>query len=144
MADEDQDLDSLFEEEDDFWSGEDPSRTAFRRRRRGAGTGGAAGALILTPSILTGNDAMPPGTTIGTASVAGGFGTYTFSISDPSGRFTIDPTTGVISTLSPLSPAFYNITITADNGLGDHPSITTTIFVSHLTTYIPTYHIYGF
>jgi len=129
----------LFEEEEEFWSGlEEPKR----RRRRGSGAGGAAGVLIFSPDPLTANDGMAPGTVIGTLSVANGFGTYSFGIIDPSGRFTV--VGNQIQVASPLSPAFYNVTFTATNGLGDNPTVSTTIFVTHLTTYVPTYHIYGF
>jgi len=132
-------LDDLFEEEEDFWSGlEEPKR----RRRRGAGTAGGAGVLFTTPDTLTANDSMPPGTVIGTLGVAGGFGTYTYSIVDPSGRFTV--VGNQIQVASPLSPAFYNVTFSATNGLGDNPSLASTIFVTHFSAYVPTYHIYGF
>ena len=39
----------------------------------------------------------------------------------------------------------FPITITASNGLGDNPTLTTTVTVAHFTAaYVPTYYIYGF
>jgi hypothetical protein len=128
----------FFDEEEDFWRGlEEP-----KRRRRGAGAGGGAGVIVLTPSTLTANDGMAIGTVIGTAAVTGGSGTYTFTMVDPTGRFTI--VGNQIQVASTLSAGFYPVTINATNGAGDNPTIATTIFVSHVGAYVPTYYLYGF
>jgi hypothetical protein len=115
----------------------------YRRRRRGAGAvSGAVSAIVTSPSILTTTDAVSIGTVIGTASVVGGFGSYTFTMSDPSNQFTI--VGNQIKTTALLTAGHYDVTIHATNGLGDNPVLVTTIFVSHVGGPTPTYYIYGF
>lgn len=129
----------FLDEELDFYRGLDEPK--YRRRR--AGTAGGGGVIVITPSTLTANDGMAVGTVIGTVAVSGGSGTYTFSLVDPSGRFTI--VGNQIQVASPLTPGFYNVTINASNGLGDSPTLPAVIFVSHFSvTYVPTYYLYGF
>jgi hypothetical protein len=114
----------------------------YRRRRRAGAVSGGAGVIVTSPSTLTATDAAPIGFVVGTAAVFGGSGTYTFTLTDPTGRFTF--VGNQIQTVSPLTAGFYNITINATNGAGDNPSLATTIFVSHVGVYVPTYYIYGF
>jgi len=129
-----------FDDEEEILRGlDDP---AYKRRRRTGGGGVQPGTIITTPSTLTGNDGMAVGTVIGTVAVAGGWGTYSWTFTDPTGRFAL--VGNQIQVASPLSAAFYNITISATNGQGDNPSLSTTIFVTHVTTYSPTYPYYGF
>jgi hypothetical protein len=129
----------LFDENEDILRGLDEPK--FRRRRRG-GVSGGAGVIVTSPSVLTTVDTAPIGTVVGTVAVFGGSGTYTFTLIDPTGRFTI--VGNQIQVASPVSAGFYPVTINATNGLGDNPTLATTIFVSHVGTYIPTYYIYGF
>ena len=136
-------LEDLYEELNesyDFLRGlEEPK---YRHRRRAGVTSGGAGVIFTTPSVLTALDTAPIGFVVGTAGVSGGTGTYTFTLTDPTGRFTI--VGNQIQTVSPISAGFYNVTINATNGAGDNPTLATTIFVSHVGVYVPTYHIYGF
>jgi hypothetical protein len=129
----------LFDDQEDILRGLDEPK--YRRRRRGGQSGGA-GIIVTSPSTLTAVDTAPIGTVVGTATVFGGSGTYTFTLVDPTGRFTI--VGNQIQTISPISAGFYNITINATNGAGDNPTLATTIFVSHVGVYVPTYYIYGF
>jgi hypothetical protein len=139
MAKDDTDLLEGFDDSENILRGLDEPK--YRRRRR-AGVQGGAGTIITSPSILTAVDTAPIGTVVGTVAVVGGFGTYTFTLVDPTGRFTI--VGNQIKTISPISAGFYNVTINATNGLGDNPSLATTIFVSHVGAFVPTYHLYGF
>lgn len=137
------DLDEFYEfldDEDDILRGlEEPKLR--RRRRAGHGPGGA-GTITITPSVLTATDITPVGTVIGVVAVVGGTGTYTLTLIDPTGRFII--VGNQIQVASPLTAGFYSITINATNGIGDNPSLPTTVFVSHVGVYVPTYHVYGF
>jgi hypothetical protein len=133
---------AFLDDEEDFLHGLDDVK--FRRRRRTGGTAVGGGTIVLTPDPMTATDTTSPSTVIGTVSILGGFGTYTFTLTDPTGRFTINPTTGAISTVSPLTAGFYNVTINATNGSGDNPVYPTVIYVSHVGTYVPTYYLYGF
>lgn len=130
----------ILEDDEDFWSGlEEPK---YPRRRRAGHQGGGAGTITISPSTLVADDSMPIGTVIGTVAVAGGSGTYTFTLTDPTGRFTI--VGNQIQVASPLSAGFYPVTISATNGIGDNPTLAVTIFVSHVGVYVPTYLILGF
>jgi hypothetical protein len=111
-----------------------------RRRRRGAGAGGG-GTLIISPSVLTVPDNAPLATVVGTVSVVGGSGTYTFSIVDPSGQFTMVGNQILVN--SPLTLGNYTVRINAANGAGDIPTTLTTISVIS-GGYVPTYYLYGF
>jgi len=114
-----------------------------RRRRRRGDSGGGAGVVVISPSSIAIFDNVVPGTTIATISVAGGTGTYTYTLTDPSGQFTI--VGNQLRTATPVIAGSFPITITASNGVGDNPTLTTTITVAHFTAaYVPTYYIYGF
>jgi hypothetical protein len=127
-----------FDDEDILRGLDEPK---YRRRRRGA-SGGGAGTIFTTPFPLTTTDNVPVGTVVGTVSVSGGSGAYTYTLIDPTGRFTI--VGNQIQVASPLSAGFYPVTINATNGAGDNPTLSTTIFVSHVSVFVPTYYIYGF
>lgn len=136
----DEEYDFLDDEEDVLRGLEDPK---FRRRRRGSG-GGTFGpaVIVIVPNPFTAHDTDPIGTVVGTVSVVGGFGTYSFSFVDPTGRFNL--VGNQVQVASALSSGFYNVTINATNGQGDNPSFPTVIYVTHVTSYVPTYYLYGF
>ena len=116
--------------------------TKRRRRRRGDSGPGTPGTIILTPSTITIGDNTPVNTVIGTINITGGYGTYTYSLFDPSGQFYIVGNT--IQVFLPLTAGTYPITINATNGIGDNPTLSTTITVTHVVIYVPTYPEYGF
>ena len=59
------------------------------------------------------------------------------------GQFTI--VGNQLQTLTSVIAGSFPITITASNGLGDNPTLTTTVTVAHFSgTYVPTSYIYGF
>ena len=136
---EDDDQYDLFDNEEDILRGlEEPK---YRRRRRRAGVAGG-GTIVISPSTVSCPDTTPVGTAVATVSVANGFGTYVYTLSDPTGRFTI--VGNQIQVASPLSAGFYNVTVNANNGQGDTPSAPLTIYVSHAAAFVPTYPYYGF
>jgi hypothetical protein len=141
MAKDDTDLLEGFDESENFLRGlEEPK---YRRRRRGAGAvSGAISIIVTSPSILTTNDGVAIGTVVGTVSVVGGFGSYTFTLTDPSNQFTI--VGNQIKTTALLTAGHYDVTIHGTNGVGDNPVLVTTIFVSRVGGPTPTYYIYGF
>ena len=99
--------------------------------------------IVTSPTTLTILNNATTGTSVGTASVVGGTGTYTFSLTDPSGQFAINSATGQITTITALTIGTYPVTINASNGLGDNPTLHTTIQVIS-SAYVPTYYLYGF
>lgn len=116
----------------------------LRRRRRGAGAGpGAISYITTTPAVLSVPAGSPIGTVVGTLSVVGGFGTYTFSfLSNPGSYFSIVGNQIQVAATLP-SPQLIPVQIQADDGLGDRPVISTSITVT-TAGYVPTYYIYGF
>lgn len=113
------------------------------RRRRRAATTGLISQLISTPSVLSVPTGSPVGTVVGTLSVTGGFGTYSYSfISNPGGYFTIVGNQIQVASALP-TPQTILVGIQADNGLGDRPILTTTITIT-AGAYTPTYYLYGF
>jgi len=90
---------------------------------------GAGSSIVLSPTSLAIPSNASIGTLVGTASVAGGIGVYTFGLIDPSGQFAIDASTGAITVASALTLGTYSITVNASNGLGDAPTLPTTIAV---------------
>jgi hypothetical protein len=113
-----------------------------RRRRRGDSGSGTPGTIVLTPSTITIADTTPVNTVIATIAIQGGYGTYTLSLVDPSGQFYIVGNT--IQVFLPLTAGTYPITINATNGIGDNPTLSTTVTVTHIVAYVPTYPEYGF
>ena len=112
------------------------------KRRRGGDSGAGAGSVVISPSSIAIFDNVNPGTLLATISVVGGSGTYTFTLTDPSGLFTI--VGNQLLTATTVIAGMFPITISASNGLGDNPSLNTTVMVSHFSAYTPTYYIYGF
>jgi hypothetical protein len=119
-------------------------RYILRRRRRGSGAGaGMVSSIVTTPSILVVPAGSPVGTVVGTLAVVNGLGTYTFSfVSNPGGYFTIVGNQIQVASALP-SPQAIPVVIQANNGLGDTPTLTTTIVIQ-ATGIHPTYFIYGF
>lgn len=117
----------------------------LRRRRRGAAAGAGLASFILTsPVVLSVPAGSPVGTVVGTLSVQNGFGTYTYAfLSNPGGYFSIVGNQILVAAALPAAPATIPVQIQADNGLGDRPTLTTTITVT-TAGYVPTYYIYGF
>ena len=113
------------------------------RRRRRAGTVGLVSALVVSPITLSVATTAPVGTVVGTLSVFGGFGTYTYAfLSNPGSYFTIVGNQILVGAPLP-APQTIPIKIQADNTLGDKPILSTTITVT-VAGYVPTYHLYGF
>jgi hypothetical protein len=100
--------------------------------------------IITTPSPLTAFDNATIGTVVGTLSVIGGTGTYTYSLtSNPGGKYSI--VGNQLKTATLLTSGVDTITIQAYNGIGQPHTLTTTVTVAHVHVgYAPTYHIYGF
>jgi len=119
-------------------------RYLLRRRRRGAGAVSGPGSQIqLSPAVLSVPTGTPVGTVVGTLSVVGGIGTYSYSfLSNPGNYFTIVGNQIEVAAALP-PPQTIPIQIQADNGLGDRPVISTTISVT-VAAYVPTYYLYGF
>lgn len=118
-------------------------RWLLRRRRGTAGTAGLSSSIVLSPATLSVPAGSPIGTVVGTLSVANGLGSYTYSLlSNPGNYFTIVGNQIQVGATLP-SPQTVPITIQADNGLGDKPTIATTISIT-VSGYVPTYYIYGF
>jgi hypothetical protein len=114
----------------------------LRRRRRAAATG-LVSQIVLSPSVLSVPAGSPVGTVVGTLSVSGGFATYTYSfLSNPGGYFTIVGNQIQVGSALP-APQTIPVQIQATNGLGDTPTITTTITILASGVH-PTYFIYGF
>jgi hypothetical protein len=89
-------------------------------------------------------DTASIGATIGTLSVAGGSGTYTFTLtSNPGTLFSISGTSlNVAAVLSAGSDA---ITVHADNGAGSVLNRALIITVTHAgSTFVPTFELLGF
>ncbi len=90
--------------------------------------GGAV--LSLSNNIIASTAAT--GTLVGNFSVAGGVGTYTYSLtSNPGTLFTVSSTGVLTNAVSPLTPGFDPITARADNGAG---SIVTSPFTIQVTS----------
>lgn len=94
------------------------------------GSGGPRGpSLRLSPREIAENAAN--GTTVGTASVSNGSGTYAFTeTSDPDSKFAVNSSTGVVTKTAALSyntAASHSYAIEADNSVDD-PALTTRTF----------------
>jgi hypothetical protein len=100
--------------------------------------------IVTTPAVLTTTDVASIGTVVGTLSVVGGVGPYTFSLtSNPGGKYSIVGNQLKVAALLTSGTDF--ITIQAYNGIGQPHILATTVTVTHVHVgYVPTYHIYGF
>jgi hypothetical protein len=142
-------LEEKLKENADDWFDEDDLvdilrglETKKRRRRRGDSGAGVPGVIVISPSTITIADTTPVGTVIANISISGGYGTYTLSLVDPSSQFMIVGNT--LQVQFPLVAGTYPITINATNGIGDNPTISTVVTVTHIVGYVPTYPEYGF
>lgn len=102
--------------------------------------GGGAG-IRLTASTLPENSAA--GTAVGTLSVVGGTGTYTFTLTNNAGgRFQVAGTNGVnlqagATNSDAETSQTYNIVIHADNGAGSVFDLNKTIAISDVNEFTP-------
>jgi hypothetical protein len=115
-----------------------------RHRRGGGATQGGGSALITSPGNITTLDTASVGDVLATLAVSGGTGVYTFSLtSNPGGLFSIAG--NQLKVAASLSAGTDPITIRADNGAGDTPSLPTAVMVTHVVlSYSPTFFILGF
>lgn len=119
-------------------------RYILRRRRRGSGAGaGQVSSIVTSPTTLVVPQTATVGTVVGTLSVVGGIGTYTYSlVSNPGGYFQIVGNQIQVAAALP-TPQTITIKIQANNGLGDMPTLTTSVTIQSIGVH-PTYFIYGF
>lgn len=90
---------------------------------------GGGGGPVLSLSAATALDSATIGTVIGTLTVTGGTGAYTFTLtSNPGGLFSI--TTNQLKVAAALTAGSDPITIKADNGAG---SVVTRAFLITVT-----------
>jgi len=134
-----EDLDDLKSKRKDLLQGLEYPYGKYRRRR-GAGTAGG-GIITISPSAPTVPSNATVGTVVATPSVVGGTGTYVFTLTDPSGQFTI--LGGNIVVASTLTAGSYPVIITGNNGAGDTPQLPIIITVTP-SGYVPTYELFGF
>jgi hypothetical protein len=102
--------------------------------RLGPLLGGNIAFIALSAATIA--DTASIGATIGTLSVTGGSGSYTFTLtSNPGGLFSItSPSLKVAAALTAGSDA---ITVHADNGAGGLVNRSFLITVTHVGTYVP-------
>lgn len=105
--------------------------------------GGITGASIQL-SNATVLDSASVGFVIGTLSVTGGTGTYTFTLtSNPGTLFSI--TTASLKVAAALTAGSDPITVHADNGAGSVLNRSFIILVTHASSgYVPTFEVLGF
>jgi hypothetical protein len=99
--------------------------------------------LVGSSSPLTVPVGSPIGHVVGTFSVTGGSGTYTFTlVSDALGYFTMVGNQLQVNTTS-MVVGTDAIVVKADNGAGDILELPTTVIITPVG-YVPTYYLYGF
>jgi len=106
-------------------------------------SGGKGGPqLLLSASTIA--DTASVGDVIGTLSVSGGTGSYTYTFtSNPGTLFSIS--TASLEVAAALTAGSDPITIKADNGAGSVVSRAFLITVTHASgTYVPTFELLGF
>ena len=92
-----------------------------------------------SPSPLTTTDAALVGDVVGTLSVFGGRGTYTYTLpSNPGGLYSISGNQLLVAASQTAGTNL--ITIQADNGAGSVITLATTVTVTHVTTTTATLH----
>lgn len=102
--------------------------------------GGARGPHIVLSSATIASTASI-GTTIGTLSVQGGSGTYTFTlVSNPGALFAISGSS--LNVAAALSPGSDPITINANNGAGSN--FNTSFLITVTGAFVPTFELLGF
>lgn len=109
------------------------------------GVGGGGGGAAPTPTIQLSNatiaDTASIGDTVGTLSVSGGSGSYTFTLTDDAGGlFAID--VAAVEAAAALTAGSYSITVQADNGVDTPISRAFLITVTEsagVTNYTATY-----
>lgn len=111
-----------------------------RKKRHGdSGGGKASNVIVLSPSVV--KDSASIGDTVGTLSVVGGSGTYSFFLlSNPGNLFSISG--NLLLVASALAVGNDVIIVEADNGVGDTPS--NPLLVSVVRAYVPTFELLGF
>lgn len=105
----------------------------------GRGSGASGPHIVLSSSTVAA--AATVGTVIGTLSVQGGTGTYTFTLtSNPGTLFSI--ATASLQVAAALTAGSDPITVHADNGAG---SVVNTSFLITVTgAFVPTFELLGF
>lgn len=106
---------------------------------------GSLGGILLSNATFTVGVAQ--GTAIGTLSVTGGTGTYTFTLTDShSSAVQVAGTNGVnLQVGSASSPAgSFSITVHADNGAGSTFNKTFLITAKSAVVFVPTFELLGF
>jgi hypothetical protein len=104
---------------------------------------GLAGAITTSPSPLTVPAGSPIGTVVGTLSVTGGSGTYTFTLlSDALGYFTIVGNQLQVNNAAMVAGTDA-ILIQATGTSGDVLQLPTSVIITPVG-YVPTYYLYGF
>lgn len=99
------------------------------------------GAIVTSPSPLTVAVNAPIGTVVGSFTVVGGSGTYTYSLSDPSGYFTI--VGNQLQVNAAMTVGTVPIVITATGSTGDTLQLPTSVIITP-SGYVPTYYLFGF
>jgi hypothetical protein len=105
---------------------------------------GGAGIRLSAASFTAG---AAQGTAIGTLSVVGGTGTYTFTLTDShTNAVQVAGTNGVNLQVGSASSSAgsFSITIHADNGAGSTFNRTFLVTATSVVTYVPTYYLLGF
>jgi hypothetical protein len=108
------------------------------------GGAGNSGIQLSNASFAVGS---AQGTAIGTLSVIGGIGTYTFTLTDShSSAVQVAGTNGVnLQVGSAASSAgSFSITVHADNGAGSTFDRTFLITANSVVTFVPTFELLGF
>lgn len=113
--------------------------------RLGASGGGANKGIVLSnASFLAGS---VQGTAIGTLSVFGGVGTYTFTLTDSAlSKVQVAGTNGVNlqAGSASASAGSFSITVHADNSAGSTFDRSFLVTATSAVAYVPTYELLGF
>lgn len=104
---------------------------------------GSAGAPQIRLSNATIPDTTASGSTVGILSVSGATGTPTFTLSsNPGALFSITGT--ALKTAAILSAGSYPITVHVTGMTPSPPDRAVVIFVTHASSFVPTYELLGF
>lgn len=109
------------------------------------GNGGNGPGIRLSAASFAAGAAQ--GTAIGTLSVVGGTGTYTFTLTDShSGAVQVAGTNGVNLQVgaTPSSEGSFSISVHADNGAGSTFDRVFLITATGAVGFVPTYYLLGF